>query len=158
MSVAPPHAPEIVFSATLELGGKTATGIEVPEHVVERLGAGKRPPVRVALNGHTYRSTVAPMKGRYMLPVSAEVRQRADVEEGDEIEVRLAHDTEPRTVTVPADFARALKEDPAVQDFFNTLSHSNKRRFVLSVEGAKTDETRQRRIAKAVATLREERT
>lgn len=161
MSLAPPHTPhtgEIAFSATLELGGRTATGIEVPEHVVEQLAAGKRPPVRVTLNDHTYRSTIAPMKGRYMLPVSAAVRRSADISAGDDVEVRLAHDTEPRTVTLPPDFAQALEEDPAAQDLFNTLSYSNKRRFLLSVEGAKTDETRRRRVGKAVAALREERT
>lgn len=158
MSLAPPHTGEIVFSATLELGGKTATGIEVPEHVVEQLGAGKRPPVRVMLNGHAYRSTIARMRGRYMLPVSTVMRERAHVDAGDDVEVRLTHDTEPRTVTLPPDFADALREDRAAQDFFNTLSYSNRRRFVLSVEGAKTHETRQRRIARAVAALREERT
>jgi hypothetical protein len=148
----------VVFRASILLARKTATGIRVPDAVVEQLGAGKRPRVHVTINGYAYRSTVAPMGGDFMLPVSADVRGRAGVQAGDEVEVRLELDTAPRTVTVPPDFADALASDPAAQDLFNTLSYSNKQRFVLSVEGAKSDETRRRRIAKAVATLREQRT
>jgi hypothetical protein len=158
MNQAPPHPGAIDFSATILLGGKTATGIRVPDDVVAQLGSGKRPRVHATINGYTYRTTVSPMGGAFMLPVSAQVRERADVVAHQDVEVRLALDTEPRTVTVPPDFARALAEQPAAQDFFNTLSYSDKQRFVLSIEGAKTGETRQRRIAKAVATLREERT
>ena len=145
--------------ATVLQNDKTATGIEIPEEVVTALSSGKRPAVKVTVNDrHTYRSTVAPMGGDFMLPVSADVRGRAGVQAGDEVDVRLELDTAPRTVTVPPDFADALASDPAAQDLFNTLSYSNKQRFVLSVEGAKTDETRRRRIARVVATLREERT
>jgi len=157
MHQAPPHPGAIDFSAPILLCRKTATGIRVPDDVVAQLGSGKRPRVRATINGYTYRSTVSPMGGVFMLPVSAQVRERAAVAAHQDVEVRLALDTEPRTVTVPPDFAQALAEQPAAQDFFNTLSYSNKQRFVLSIEGAKTGETRQRRIAKAVATLREER-
>ena len=158
MNQAPPHPRAIDFSATILRGRKTATGIRVPDDVVEQLGSGKRPRVHATINGYTYRTTVSSMGGAFMLPVSAQVRERADVVAHQEVDVRLTLDTEPRTATVPPDFAQALAEQPAAQDFFNTLSYSNKQRFVLSIEGAKTGETRQRRIAKAVATLREERT
>jgi hypothetical protein len=158
MDQAPPHAGAIVFSATIVLARKTATGIRVPDDVVDQLDSGRRPRVHATINGYTYRSTVSPMRGAFMLPVSAEVRERAGVAAHQDVEVRLALDTEPRTVAVPPDFARALAQLPDAQDVFNTLSYSNKQRFVLSIEGAKTDETRQRRIARAVATLREERT
>ena len=67
------------FRATVLQSGKTATGIRVPPEVVEALGAGKKPPVRVTMNGHTYRSTVATLGGEFMLPVSAEVRKGAGV-------------------------------------------------------------------------------
>lgn len=143
------------FRATLELGGKTATGIRVPEEIVTSLGAGKRPAVAVTLNGYTYRSTVAPLGGVFMLPVSAEVRERAGVVAGDEIEVAIVLDTAPREVEVPTDLAAALDAEPAVRAKFDALSYSNKRRHVLDVAGAKTAETRQRRIDKAIATLRE---
>jgi hypothetical protein len=142
------------FRATVELGGKTATGIRVPAEVVARLGPSKRPAVRVTINGHTYRSTVAPLGGAHMLPVSAEIRERAGVAAGDEVEIDIELDTEPRQVTVPPDFAAALERDADARRSFDGLSYSNKRRHVLSIEEAKTDETRQRRIAKAIDTLR----
>ncbi|MEA2844373.1 MAG: hypothetical protein QOJ69_2044, partial [Actinomycetota bacterium] len=96
------------FRTTLELGGKTATGIRVPDEVVEGLGSGKRPPVRVTINGHTYRSTVAVMGGAFMVGVSAEERSKAGVAAGDEVDVDIELDTEPREVVVPPDFAAAL--------------------------------------------------
>ena len=142
------------FRAKILLGGKTATGIEVPSKVVESLGSSKKPAVTVTLKGHTYRSTVASMGGKFMLPVSAEVREQAGVAAGDTVDVELALDTAPREVSVPPDFAAALKRDATAQKFFDGLSYSNQRRYVLSIEGAKTAETRQRRIVKAVSDLR----
>lgn len=145
------------FRATIQLNGKTATGIHVPDEVVAGLGAGKRPAVYVAINGYTYRSTVAPMGGDYMLPVSAEVRESAGVAAGDEVDVDVELDVSPREVNVPQDFTEALDGDAEAKRFFDGLSYSNKRRFVLSIEEAKTPETRQRRIAKAIGTLHEGR-
>src|SRR5215203_3101834 len=142
------------FRSTLELGGRTATGLEVPAEVVDSLGQGKRPAVRVVINGYTYRSTVASMGGRYLLPVSAEVRAAAGVAAGDELDVSIELDTEPRTVEVPADLAAALAEDPAAGDAFARLSYSHQRAHVLSIEGAKKPETRQRRVADTVRRLR----
>ncbi len=146
------------FRATLQLGGKTATGIEVPAEVVESLGAGKRPPVRVTINRHTYRTTVAPMGGRFMLPVSADNRTRAGVAAGDEVDVGIALDTEPREVSVPPDLAEALDAEPDAKQYFDGLSYSHKLRHVLAIEGAKTAETRQRRVTKAISALQEGRT
>jgi len=143
------------FRATIQLGGKTATGIEVPPEIVASLGPSKRPPVLVTINGYSYRSTVAPLGGVFMLPVSAEVREHAGVAAGDEVAIDIERDTEPREVAVPPDFAAALDGDAAARRFFDGLSYSNKRRFVLSIEDAKTAETRQKRIVKAVGMLRE---
>lgn len=145
------------FNTLLVLGGKTATGIRVPPDVVAGLGTSKRPSVRVTINGYTYRSTVAVMGGEFMLPVSAEVRERAGIAAGDALDVDIELDTEPRAVNVPPDFAAALDTDAEARRVFDTLSYSNKRRFVLSIEEAKTAETRQRRIAKAVGDLHEGR-
>ncbi len=145
------------FRAVLQLGGKTATGIQVPDEVVASLGPGKRPAVRVTINGYTYPSTVAVMGGTFMLPVSAEVRAHAGVAAGDEVDVDLDLDTAPREVTVPADVTDALDRDPDAKGFFDGLSYSNKRRIMLSIEDAKTPETRQRRIDKAISALREGR-
>ncbi|MBP6016049.1 MAG: DUF1905 domain-containing protein [Candidatus Promineofilum sp.] len=141
------------FRTTLELNGKTATGIRVPSEIVEALGSGKKPAVHVTINGYTYRSTVAVYGGEFMLPVSAEVRLGAGIAAGDEVEVSLTLDTEPRTVTVPPDLAAALDADVVARAAFDGLSYSNRRAIVLSIEGAKTDETRQRRLAKAVENL-----
>jgi len=140
------------------LGGKTATGIPVPKEVVSDLGPSKRPPVRVTINGHTYRSTVASRGGEFVLPISAENREGAGVVAGDEVDVDIELDSEPREVAVPPDFAEALDRDEAARRSFDGLSYSQKQRHVLSIEGAKTSETRQRRIAKTVDTLREGRT
>ena len=143
------------FRAVIQLGGKTATGLQVPPEVVASLGSGKRPAVQVTINGYTYRSTVATMGGEFMLPVSAEVREGAGIAAGDEVEVEIALDSEPREVRVPPDLADALERDADAKRFFEGLSYSNKRRVVLQIEDAKTPETRQRRIAKAVSTLHE---
>jgi hypothetical protein len=128
--------------------------MQVPAEVVAALGAGKRPAVRVTINGYTYRSTVATMGGELLLPVSAEVRAGAGVAAGDEVGVEVELDTAPREVTVPPDFAAALDAEPAARQHFDSLSYSNKRYHVLAIEGAKAAETRQRRIAKAVEDLR----
>ena len=145
------------FRATIEQSGKTATGIRVPDDVVAGLGAGKRPAVRVTIRGHTYRSTVASMGGAFMVGVSAENRATTGVVGGDEVDVDIELDTAPREVTVPADFAKALKRDAAAKRTFDGLSYSNKQWHVSSIEGAKTAETRGRRIAKSVSALREGR-
>jgi hypothetical protein len=142
------------FRTTIELGGKTATGFQVPPEVVEGLGAGKRPPVNVTINGYTYRSTVAPYGGVFMLPLSAEHRTAAGLAAGDEADVDLELDTEPREVVVPPDVAEALAADPAANAAFEALSYSHKRRHILAIDDAKTPETRHRRITKAIATLR----
>ena len=149
--------PSVRFTATLEQSGKTATGFAVPDDLVEQLGSGKRPPVRVSFNGHTYRGTVASMGGRFLVSVSAENRAAAGVEAGDEIDVELTLDAAPREIEVPADFAEALAADQVAEEFFASLAYSNKRWHVESVTGAKTDATRERRIAKSVAMLSQHR-
>jgi len=145
------------FHGTVKLAGKTATGIQVPPEVVTGLDAGKRPPVKVTINGHTYRTSVAPMGGVFMLPVSAEQRTAAGVAAGDEVDIDIELDTEPREVTVPQDLGDALDGDPQARSFFDGLSYSNRLRHVLSIEGAKTAETRQRRIVKVVGQMHEGR-
>lgn len=143
----------VKFHTKILQAGKTATGIQIPDEVIEKLGAGKKPPVRVTINGQSYRSTVAVMGGKFMVGVSAENRAKTGVSGGDEVDVELALDTEPREVTVPADFAKALKANPEAGKKFDALSYSKKQAFVVSIEGAKTQETRERRVAKAVTEL-----
>ena len=145
------------FRAVVEQGGKTATGITVPDEIVAALGAGRKPAVSVTLNGYTYRTSVATISGSFKVGVSADVRDAAGVKGGDEVDVDIALDTAPREVAVPPDFAAALVSEPAAQATFDRISYSEKRWFVLGIEGAKTPETRQRRIDKAIERLREGR-
>ncbi len=145
------------FRTTILQSDKTATGIQVPDEVVEALGAGKRPPVHVTIRGYTYRSTVAVMGGVFMLGVSAANRAGAGVAGGDEVDVDIELDTAPREVTVPADLAAALDAEPTARRTFDALSYSNKSWHVLQIDGARTPETRQRRVSRSVEALKEGR-
>ncbi|GAA2223821.1 YdeI/OmpD-associated family protein [Herbiconiux moechotypicola] len=141
------------FTTTILASGKNNTGIPVPESVVEALDHGKRIPVVVTLGDYSYRSSIVFYTGRFLIALSAENRAGAGVGAGDEVEVDVVVDDQPREVEVPADLAAALATDADAASAFAALSYSNKRRIVLSVEGAKTDATRQRRIEKALAEL-----
>lgn len=141
------------FRTTIELGGKTATGFAVPDEVVEDLGSGRRPAVTITIGGFTYRTTVARMGGRYMVPLSAENRTGAGVAAGDDVDVTIELDTAPRLVDVPDDFAAALA-DAGIRANFDRMSFSHRKEWVRSIEDAKSDATRQRRIEKAVAEIK----
>ena len=139
------------FRTTVELSGKSATGLPVPDEVVATMGRGARFPVVVTINGFSYRSTVTPYRGKTMLPLSSENRAGAGVEAGQEIEVDIEPDDAPRTVEVPDDLAAALS-GPA-RAAFDALSFSRQRALVDPIEAARTPETRERRITKAVDEL-----
>jgi Bacteriocin-protection, YdeI or OmpD-Associated/Domain of unknown function (DUF1905) len=130
-------------------------GLEVPAELVQALGAGKRPAVKITINGHSWKSRVAIMRGRYLLGLSNANRQAAGVVTGDEVEVQVQVDAEPRVLVEPADFARALDADPVACAAYQRLPHSHKREHVLAIESAKKAETRLRRIEKALAALRD---
>jgi hypothetical protein len=135
--------------------GKTTTGIRVPDEVLAGLAGGKRPPIRVTLNGYTYRTTVGSMNGVAMISVSADVRAQSGVNAGDELDIELELDTSPRELTVPDDLRAAIDRDPKARETFDRLSYSNRQWHVLQVESARTAETRERRIGKSVAALRQ---
>lgn len=137
----------------LELHGKTATGVEVPAEVVDALGSNRRPAVIVTIGPHTWRSTIAPRGGVYLLGVSAENRALAGVCAGDELDVDLELDAAPREVEVPADLAVALKAIPGLRQAFDALAFTHRKEHVRAIEDAKTAETRARRITKAVDKL-----
>jgi hypothetical protein len=141
------------FESRVELGGKTATGIEVPEEVVAALGESKRPAVTITVNGYTYRTTAVRMGGRFLVPLSAENREAAGVAAGDDITVDIALDTAPREVDLPADLAAAM--DDAVRATYDGLSYTHRKEWVRWVEEAKKPETRATRIEKTVTGLRE---
>ena len=145
------------FTAELEGTGKTAAGFEVPAEIVEALGGGAHPKVSVTVNGFTFRTSIARMGGRYLLGVSGERRTAAGVAAGDVLEVDVVLDTAPREVDVPEEFAAALAGDAKAQEFWQTLSYSKQQWHVLQVTGAKTEETKARRIEKSIGMLREGR-
>jgi hypothetical protein len=145
------------FRATVELGGKTATGIEVPEDVVAALGSGNRPPVAVTIGGHTYRTTVARMGGRFLIPLSAENRTGAGVAAGDQVGVDIALDSGPREVAVPADLTAALAQDEKARASFDGLSYTHRKEWVRWIEEAKKAETRATRLTKTIKSLREDK-
>ena len=151
-TTAPPTSQ--TFTTTLLAGGGNNVGIGVPEDIVLAFGRGKRVPVVVTIDGgYTYRNTVAPMGGRYMISFNSETRAATGRGAGDEVEVRLDVDDAPRTVDVPPDLAEAFKAAPAAADRWTTLSYSKQKAHALSIEGAKSDETRDRRVAKVIAEL-----
>lgn len=140
------------FETTLFIVGNN-TGIDVPASVVDALGGGKRPLVRVTVNdGYSYRSAVAPMAGRYLIAFSADKRAATGLQGGETITVDLTLDTEPRTVEVPDDLAEAL-DAAGRRPAFDALAPSRRKAHVTNVEAAKAPETRARRVAAVVASL-----
>lgn len=129
---------------------KDTMGIIVPDKVVEGFGQGKRPKVTVTLNGYTYRSTIAVMGGKFMLPLAKVHREASGVKDGAKVEVTLELDAAPREVEVPKDLAAALKK-AGVRAAFEGLAFTYRKEHVRAIEEAKAPETRTRRIEKAVA-------
>ncbi len=140
------------FRTTVEMGGKTATGLRVPDDVVHALGAGKRPPVQVTVGRYSYRTTVAPMGGAFYVPLAAEHREAAGLTAGEEVDVRIELDSAPRETALPDDLDLAL--DDEARAFFSGLAPSHRKEWVRWVEEAKKPETRAARIAKTVESVR----
>jgi len=141
------------LTVRLERHGASATGIEIPAQTVAALGAGGHPKVRATLGGYTYRTSIGRMGGRYLLPVSAEVRTRAGVRAGDQLDLELEVDADARTVEVPEDLAHALGADPVARAAFDRLPVGARRRHALSVATAKAADTRARRVRKILDQL-----
>ena len=142
------------FETTVAASGNN-TGIVVPGEVINQLGAGNRPPVIVNVDDHEYHNTVAVMGGKHMISVSAAVRKATGLKAGDPIRVTLTVADTPRDVNVPADLAAALATDDRAGAFFVKLSNSMQRYHIDNINAAKSDETRLRRITKAVSLFRE---
>lgn len=143
------------FNTTLhQAKGKNATGIVIPPEALERLSRGKRPPVRVRINGYEFRTTVGVMGGQAMISVSAAIRRDTGLAAGDNVKVELVVDETPRMVEMPADFARALAAARGMKAFFDALPNSLQRYHIDNINDAKAEETRQRRIDKAIALFR----
>jgi Bacteriocin-protection, YdeI or OmpD-Associated/Domain of unknown function (DUF1905) len=141
------------FTTTIQGSGNKA-GIEVPDSIVDALGAGRRAPVVVTINGKSYRSSIAVMGGHNMVGVSAANRQLTGASAGDTLEVELELDTQPRVIEVPEDLAAALEVEPEAKAFYSMLNYSSQRRYVEPIADAKTAKTRSRRVMKVVADLK----
>ncbi len=147
-------APSVSFDTTVTATGNN-TGIVVPGDLIDDLGAGSRPALVVNVNGYEYRNTVGVMGGKHMISISAAIRKETGLKGGDPVHVTLTLADTPREVNVPGDFAAALSADPDAGAFFAALSNSLQRYHVDNITEAKTAETRQRRIEKAVSLFRE---
>lgn len=139
------------FRAAVDLHGKTATGIEVPDEVIEALGESKRPAVVVTINSYSYRTTAARMAGRFLIPLSAENRAGAGVEAGDSVVVDIVLDDAPREITMPEDLAGAMTR--SARATYDGLSFTHRKEWVRWIEEAKKPETRAARVAKTVEGL-----
>lgn len=141
------------FRATLIPSGN-ATGVEVPDEVMAGLGPERRPAVAITINGHSWRSRVAVMRGACLIGISAANRAAAGIGEGEMIEVEIVLDEAPRVVAAPADLAGALDRLPEARTAFDRLPFGLKQKHVRSIEEAKSAEVRQRRLERLVASLR----
>ena len=145
--------PALHFDGRLE-SDQDACYIRVPPEVMTALGDKKRLPVKVTVNGYTYRTTVAVYGGKFYLGVRREIREAAGVTAGDQLTVGLEYDAEFRPVDLPDALRAALEADAAMAAAFEKLSYTRKKEFVQWVSGAKRPETQRRRMEQALATLR----
>ena len=145
--------PQLRFESRLE-SDREACFIRVPPEVLTALGQGKRVPVKVTINGYTYRTTIAVYAGQYYVGVRREVREAAGVAADDQLRVGLEYDAELRAVDLPEGLRSALQADPEAAAAFDKLSHTDKKELVQWVTGAKRPETQRRRMEHAMASLR----
>ncbi|HEY9291395.1 MAG TPA: YdeI/OmpD-associated family protein [Microlunatus sp.] len=141
------------FRGELELNGKTATGITVPDKIIEELGAGRRPRVSVSFNSYTFQIGLGTMAGQVKIPVSGAIREAAGVRAGDQLEVQIELATQPVVVGVPDELRDALAGEPEAKTFFEGLTTSQQRGYTEWIEQAKKPETRQRRVDQALQAL-----
>lgn len=142
------------FRVLLEgVEGSEVCGFGVPLDVEKTFGTRARVPVRGTINGFPFRTSIAPMGGRHIMVVNRHLRAGAGVRGGDTVSVVMERDTEPRVVTPPPDFARAINANEDARAAWDKLSYTHKREYAEHVEEAKRPETRQRRIERSVAQL-----
>lgn len=143
----------VTFAGTLRTNGGNATGVAVPEDVWHQLTPARRAAVTVTLGKVTYRSTVGFYQGAYMLPVSAANREAAGVAAGDTVDITLELDAAPREVEVPPALAAAFEAEPAAKAGWAGLPPGQQKAHATSIADAKTDATRDKRVAKVVLEL-----
>jgi len=146
------------FRTTLQARGPAAA-VVLDDAQVQSIGEGaKRFPVVATVNGYTWRTSVARMRGEFLLGLNREVREAAGVTAGDVVEVHVALDEASREVEVPEALATALAFDPETQAAFSALAFTHRKEFARWIAEAKRAETRDRRVEQALAMIREGRT
>ncbi|MBV9336363.1 MAG: DUF1905 domain-containing protein [Solirubrobacterales bacterium] len=136
-----------------------AAAVVLDDEQVAAIGEGaKRFPVRATVNNYTWRTTVTRMRGEFLLGLNREVRESAGVKAGDNVEVAIELDTDPREVEIPEPLARALSADPDAQAAFERLAFTHRKEYARWVGEAKREETRDRRVTRALQMLREGQT
>lgn len=141
------------FRAEVNPSGNAAA-VEIPTDVMKALGSGHQPLIAVTINGHTWRSRVALMRGQCLVGISARNRAASGIAVGDVVEVDLKHDIQPRGLPEPPGLTLALNDDPEARASFDRLPYGLKRKYVAAIEEAKASEIRQRSIANLVTTMR----
>jgi Bacteriocin-protection, YdeI or OmpD-Associated/Domain of unknown function (DUF1905) len=141
--------PARTFTVELERVQKTATMFRVPFDLGEAFGRA-RPPVKVTIRSHTWRTTPGVYDGVGYIVVNRAVKEATGVDAGDRVRVRIELDTAPRKVELPPDLREALADAPAAKAAFEALSFTHQREYVEWVKEAKRSETRERRIAATV--------
>ena len=141
-----------VTYTTVVLGFGNHAAIEIPDAILEKLGANKRAPLKVTVNGYTYQSTAAGMNGQCLVVFPKKDRDAAKAKAGDEIQVTLELDSGVREVQMPPELTEALK-NAHLLDTFSALTYSKRKEFARQVSEAKTAETRDRRIEKVISAL-----
>jgi len=132
-----------------------ATGVEVPDDVMQALGPAGRPPVTITINGHTWRSRVAAMRGQHLIGISAANRAAARISEGDIVEIDVEIDEAPREVVEPAELAQALNNYPQARASFDRLPFGLRQKHVRTIQEARSAEIRERHITKLIAALKD---
>lgn len=145
------------FKAVIQNAGGGGAFVDIPFDVEKAFGA-KKPRVKAMIEGVPYRGLLTRMGGpNHILIILKGIREQIGKTFGDEIKVSVEADVEERVITVPADLKRAFKAEKEAKAAFEKLSYTHKREYVMWIEEAKKEETRQKRIAKAMDMLKQGR-
>ena len=143
------------FTASIQNAGGGGAFVDIPFDVEKAFGS-KKPKVKAMIEGVPYRGTLVRMgKESHMLVVLKEIREQAGKDFGDEIEVTLEPDAEPRVIDVPADLQKQFKTNKDAKAFFDKLAYTHQKEYVKWIEEAKRDETRQARVIKTIEMLKQ---
>jgi hypothetical protein len=142
------------FTAEIKNAGGGGAFVEVPFDVEEAFGS-KRPKVRAMIEGVPYRGILTRMgTEHHLLIILKEIREKIGRTFGDEVSITVEPDAEPRLIEVPAELKKAFRTEKEAKAFFGKLSYTHQREYVMWINEAKREETRQNRIVKAIEMLK----